>query len=441
MAIFRKGIKIGKYDIRTGVTKKRAQALLRKLDIIQDDKGRKKYEKDARGEVQMIRTAVAQAEGFTFPVNYQLKFQPPRGIEQPIWDKTKRDGNEGRRAGQLSLNAPVAPPNGDWVGGGDGHVRGGGIDWKTHKMNFSLAGQKSGVGTIWEKYNEAAKVAATLWNKNKENTIALGEEGKKQRIGDIRTDTTLNLFCSKVTIPEKSINVTQIKQYGSHFPWPQSVSYGTLTTTFYCDGAMKIKTFFDAWQKLIWNDLTGNFNYYNEYVSEFDIFTRATIAKGGSIKAGTSTDKHQTQEWATELSDSIKAGTKWLNDATGVDGPRDGKQVGENKVPSVEFRNNYGVKIFQCFPQIVGSIDLAHSSTDSISEFNVTWVYKKWNPFKMGDVGNRSQINLAVGEFRNEKDGFPFLEDLPPELSGPLTSAVNQGIVTGPLSKASNLFG
>ena len=441
----RGGVKVAGQDIRAGLGKGRAQDLLRKQGIIEDDKGRKKYEKDARGEVQMIRTAVAQAEGFTFPVNYQLKFQPPRGIEQPIWDKTKRDGNEGRRAGQLSLNAPVPPPNGDWVGGGDGYVRGGGIDWKTHKMNFSLAGQKSGVGTIWEKYNEAAKVASTLWNKNDENTKMLGggphAEAKEVRVGDTRADTTLNLYCSKVTIPEKSINVTQIKQYGSHFPWPQSVSYGTLTTTFYCDGAMKIKNFFDAWQKLIWNDLTGNFNYYNEYVSEFDIFTRATIAKGGSIKAGTSTDKHQTQEWATELSNSIKAGTKWLNDATGVDGPRDGKQVGENKVPSVEFRNNYGVKIFQCFPQIVGSIDLAHGSTNSICEFNVTWVYKKWNPFKMGDVGNRSQINLAVGEFRNEKDGFPFLEDLPPELSGPLTSAVNQGIVTGPLSKASNLFG
>ena len=59
----------------------------------------------------------------------------------------------------------------------------------------------------------------------------------------------------------------------------------------------------------------------------------------------------------------------------------------------------------------------------------------------MGDVGNRSTINLAVGEFRNEKDGFPFLEDLPPELSGPLTGAVNQGIVTGPLSNASNIVG
>ena len=134
--------------------------------------------------------------------------------------------------------------------------------------------------------------------------------------------------------------------------------------------------------------------------------------------------------------------TKELNDATGVEGPR-GSNQGQDSItiPTVDFRENYGVRVFECFPQIVGGIDLAHDATDSIATFDVTWSYRKWNPFKMGNIGNRSTVNLSVGEFRNEKDGFPFLEDLPPELSGPLTGAVNQGIVTGPLSQASNLFG
>ncbi len=435
MAIFRKGVKVPLHDdyifnkdIRVGVGKGRIQGLLRKHGIIQDGKGRKEFEKDARGEIQMIRTAIAQAEGFTFPANFKMVFNPPQGVVQPVYDRTKREPppeEDGR-------------PKGDWVrrpGMRDGYVRGGGLDWKTHKMNFS---DTTG---IRQKYNEAAKVAATLWNKNDENTKMVGggphAEAKEVRVGDTRSDTTLNLYCSKVTIPEKSINVASLKQYGSHFPWPQSVSYGSLQTTFYCDGAMKIKNFFDAWQKLIWNDLTGNFNYYDEYASEFDIFTRATIASGGSLKAG-SMDK--ARPGAEQLSSDLKKGTAWLNKATGVDGPREGNQA-KNNMPTVEFRNNYGVKIFQCFPQIVGSIDLGHGNSNSIAEFNVTWSYKKWNPFKMGDVGNRSQINLAVGEFRNEKDGFPFLEDLPGELSGPLTGAMNQGIVTGPLSNASNIFG
>jgi hypothetical protein len=225
---------------------------------------------------------------------------------------------------------------------------------------------------------------------------------------------------------------------------PQNVQYGTLTTEFYCDGTMDIKNYFDAWQKLIYNDLTGNFNFYNEYVAEFDIFTRTTMAKGATIdspKHQLKDNEKETQGWASDLSEGIKAATGEFNKATGVDGPRDGKQVGENKIPAVNFRENYGVKIFKCWPQIVSSIDLAHDGGGNIATFSVTWQYEKWNPFKMGNVGNRSTINLAVGEFRNEKSGFPFIEDLPPELSGPLTGAIGQGINTGPLSKVSSLFG
>ena len=432
----RGGVKVAGQDIRAGLGKGRAQDLLRKQGILEDDKGRKKYEKDARGEIQMIRTAVGQSEGFTFPTNFKVVFNPPQGIEQPTWDSTKRDGHEGTQK-SFGIGAGLAQPvpaNGDWGGSNKGEVKGGSLDWKTHKMNYSTT------NLIRQKYNEAAKVATTLWNKDKENTemVSDGPAGKSraERTGDKRSDTTLNLYCSKVTIPEKSVNMVSLRQYGSHFPWPQSVSYGTLTTTFYCDGAMKIKNFSDAWQKLVWNDLTGNFNYYDEYVSEFDVFTRATIADGGTIKPQ-EMKKNQT---ADKISGAIKDATASFNETTGVDGPRSEDQA-KNNMPSLEFRNNYGVKIFQCFPQIVGSIDLAHGSSNSICEFNVTWAYKKWNPFKMGDVGNRSQINLAVGEFRNEKDGFPFLEDLPGELSGPLTGAMNQGINTGPLSQASNLFG
>ena len=43
MSLFRKGVKIGKYDVRTGISKKRGQGILRKLGILEDDKGRKKY--------------------------------------------------------------------------------------------------------------------------------------------------------------------------------------------------------------------------------------------------------------------------------------------------------------------------------------------------------------------------------------------------------------
>ena len=82
MAIFRKGVKVGNQDIRVGISGKRAKGLLRKHGIIEDDKGRKKYAKDAKGSVQLIRTVVGKGEGFTIPANFKVSFKTPRCINQ-----------------------------------------------------------------------------------------------------------------------------------------------------------------------------------------------------------------------------------------------------------------------------------------------------------------------------------------------------------------------
>ena len=390
MALFRKGVKVGKYDVRTSISGKRAKGLLRKHGIIEDGKGRKEFEKDAKGEVQTIRTIVGMGEGFTIPANFKVKFQMPPGISQAT------------------------------VEGGDnkGKVKTGSLDWQTHIMNKSTDTE---FRNLWYA---AQKRSAMMWQK-----------ASNQKY--IRSEQKMNLFCSKVSIPDKSFNPAANRIYNHPQFMPQNIQYGTLTTEFYCDGTMDIKNYFDAWQKLIYNDLTGNFNFYSEYTAEFDIFTRTTIAAGQNSES----PKEDKAGLADTISGAIKEGTAAFNEATGVDGPREGKQVGTNKIPAVNFRENYGVRIFKCWPQIVSNIDLAHDAGGGIARFTVTWQYEKWNPFKMGNVGNRNTINLAVGEFRNEKSGFPFLEDLPPELSGPLTGALNQGINTGPLSKASSLFG
>ena len=85
MAIFRDGVKVGNKDIRVSLSSKRAKGMLRKIGVLPDDKGRKKFEKDARGEVQLIRTVVGKAEGFTKPANFMVRFKAENlGIEQQI---------------------------------------------------------------------------------------------------------------------------------------------------------------------------------------------------------------------------------------------------------------------------------------------------------------------------------------------------------------------
>jgi len=399
MAIFRNGVKVGKFESnwRTGLSKERGQGILRKIGILEDDKGRKKHEKDAKGEMQTIRTIVGRGEGFQHPVNFKVRFGMPKGIDQQVleWGET----------------------GGDWAGANTGKVKSGGLDWKTHIMNNSTQGEMK------RRFDAAKQVSSTQYKPA--DTVMERSESK------------LDLYCSKVSIPERQIQTGLYRQAGAApFPFPQTSVYGSITTSFYCDGTMHIKNYFDAWQKLIHNDLTGNFNFWDEYTAEFDIHTRTTIASGARV------EKPKEPTTADKISQGIKDFTSAIDEATGVDGPRGKDQgAGTKPLPHIDFRENYGVRVFSCFPQIVGELSLDHSVADSILTFDVTWSYVKWNPFKIGNIGNRSTVNLSVGEFRNEKDGFPFLEDLPQELSGPMTEGLNQNILTSPLSKASNLFG
>ena len=403
MAIFKKGIKMGKHDFPLAIEKQRGQGILRKIGILEDGKGRKQFDQDAMGEMQTIRTIVGRGEGFQHPVNFKVRFGMPTGIDQ----RTLETVSEGPEEYD------------EWGGTNNGKVKDGGLDWRTHIMNSSTTKE-------FKRRFDAAKEASSS------NYNPTGKQIHK------RSESKLDLYCSKVSIPERNITTGLYRQAGAApFPFPTTTVYGGITTTFYCDGTMHIKNYFDAWQKLIHNDITGNFNFWDEYTAEFDIHTRTTLASGAKID--TKSDEPST---ADLVSQGLQETTNAINELTGVDGPRGfGKGRGTKPLPEISFRENYGVRVFRCFPSIVGELALAHDATDSILTFDVTWAYVKWNPFKMGNIGNRTTINLSVGEFRNEKDGFPFLEDMPPELSGPLTSGVNQRITTGPLSKASNLFG
>ena len=88
---------------------------------------------------------------------------------------------------------------------------------------------------------------------------------------------------------------------------------------------MHIKTFFDAWQKLIINDMTGNFNYMDEYQSNFSVHTRSTLSAktAQQPKAIDSTPETggDAKSFPQNLSNMIKDATRAFNDMTGVPNP------------------------------------------------------------------------------------------------------------------------
>ena len=382
-------------DIRFHLDKKRAQDLLRAKGLLPP----LPVTVPANGEIDAIRSAVAQGEGFTIPVNFEIEFHPPAGL----------------------VNST-------------GKINPGGLEAETHIMNCSY--KHSGINARWD---QAAQVGESAWTRR---LPGLGEKGKplKEKPRP-RAVSKINIYCSKVSIPDRTIAQGLYRHYGSTFAYPNSaMTYGTLTTTFYCDATMTIKKFFDAWQHLIYNPMTGNFNYYDEYTSKFDIFTRSSIK--ASARSGMGEAQETSPAWVKTVQDAIQGATGAVNEFFGTDANIAHREKVQGKVPAIEFNKTYGCRIFECWPQVVGGIELSHDGGGSIATFDVTWAYHKWSPFQMNGVNNRPMgTGLVVGEMRNEKDGIPFLEDLPPELAGPIGGAAQQAFNTSPASKGSNMFG
>ena len=79
MAIFTRGVKKGIFDVRIGLSKKRAQGILRELGVLEK---KDTAVKSSGGEIDTIRTVVGRAEGFQKPANFKVSFKCPAGIQQ-----------------------------------------------------------------------------------------------------------------------------------------------------------------------------------------------------------------------------------------------------------------------------------------------------------------------------------------------------------------------
>ena len=103
MAVFRGGVKVGKFDVRTGLSQQRGRGILRQLGILDEKKDTRVKSKG--GEIDLIRSIVGRGEGFQMPVNFKVRFGCPRGIDDP----------------NSSIGISKVKPNG--------------LEHKTHKLN------------------------------------------------------------------------------------------------------------------------------------------------------------------------------------------------------------------------------------------------------------------------------------------------------------------
>ena len=88
---------------------------------------------------------------------------------------------------------------------------------------------------------------------------------------DISITNTLTFYCDSVALPTKSISASDKMIYGTSYQMPYRHAFQELSLSFYLTNDMEQKKFFDTWQTLIIDPLTGDLGFHNDYTCDIDI--------------------------------------------------------------------------------------------------------------------------------------------------------------------------
>lgn len=78
--------------------------------------------------------------------------------------------------------------------------------------------------------------------------------------------------CHTMTVPPRIFQVHEVKYNNSTFKLPYGVTYEPVTFTFYSDSQLDTAQYFDIWQSTVMNFSNNTMNFFDEYVSDVNIF-------------------------------------------------------------------------------------------------------------------------------------------------------------------------
>jgi len=200
-----------------------------------------------------------------------------------------------------------------------------------------------------------------------------GDFGGPPPQNDLESITTLeniDMMCNKVTIPNRDINTVDHRMYGPGRKMPYAYSFsGSIECTFYGDKFLRQRMFFENWQKKIMDIETHNMRYYDDYVGSMDIMQL---------------------------------------------GQFDSKQDDDARV-------TYAVRLFEVYPQTIGSYDMDFGQNDSLVNVPITLNFRTWANLTIDQI-NGATVGKAVGDVPTIKASKDFglfsgiLGKLPPEI-------------------------
>ena len=177
---------------------------------------------------------------------------------------------------------------------------------------------------------------------------------KSAKLSDaIKTNLQLrmDLFCSNVSIPDKTITDDVNEQYyGPKRAMAKNVQYGDVTLEFYTSVNYEERLFFEAWQNSIIDPISHNVGYYDDYATPCMI----TITP-------------LTKTFTAALANFEPSG----------DPGRDRQELRKSLGDQSGF-SSYQVQMYEVWPKTIAATSLSYDATNQFVKTSVTFTYRNY---------------------------------------------------------------
>lgn len=137
----------------------------------------------------------------------------------------------------------------------------------------------------------------------------------------------VNVKCNMATFPERSLQTIDFKSNSVNFKMPWSTTYQPISLSFYADGQLDSREYFELWQSCVMNFGNNTMNFYNEYVSDVKLY---------------------------------------LQNDSGADA--------------------YGIILYEAYPVNIGLMDISYGNSSTVLNVMISLSFKSWLPLSNSNV-------------------------------------------------------
>ena len=169
-----------------------------------------------------------------------------------------------------------------------------------------------------------------------ENTSVSSSVQGINSIGGQELARNVGMMCRSVQMPSRDINSKDFITYGPRRQMPYAYNFeGKVQLSVYGDKYLRQRMFFETWQKMIFDLNTHNMRYYDDYTGEVDIL-----------------------------------------------------QLGSNQSENDRDRITYAVRLYECYPQTIGTYDYNYGSQNEIVNLPITLSFRNWKNLGIDQISN-----------------------------------------------------